>query len=136
MIKLITIILKKRQTYTPFYHTHFSRNEGFNKIELNFVSSKKDNNNKTTLDNMDRKRKNKILAQKASLDLLNNSDEEEEESSEVEEKPNKTVKEIKNKEKFTFAQKRRKSKKSTLNYISNKYKELEEKKDAVDIKKN
>ena len=128
--------LKKRQTYTPFYHTHFSRNEGFNKIELNFVSSKKDNNNKTTLDNMDRKRKNKILAQKASLDLLNNSDEEEEEeSSEVEEKPNKTVKEIKNKERFSFAVKRRKSKKSTLNYISNKYKELEEKKDAVDINK-
>ena len=125
--------LKKEKSFLPFYKTQRHKKEGLNKFELNFFGSRKINYNKTALNNKVRKRKTRNSDEQPLLELLNSSDEELEESSEDDEISDENVNELENKDNLKDGKIRRQVKSATLNFIANRYKELEERKSIKDI---
>ena len=125
--------MKKEKSFLPFNKTQRHKKEGLNKFELNFFGSRKINYNKTALNNKVRKRKTRNSDEQPLLELLNSSDEELEESNEDDEISDENVNELENKDNLKDGKIRRQVKSATLNFIANKYKELEERKSIKDI---
>ena len=127
--KIDTFNYKTRKTYSPFYLSQISKNDSSNKIELNFIGSRKINYYKTISENIGRKHKSKRESQKFTSEFLNKF--EEEESSINFEESDESAKDLE--ARLSLTKKRRDIKSATINFINQKYKELIKKKNSTDI---
>ena len=121
------ILRESEKIHTPFYQTQKVSSEGYNKIEFNFISSKTNKKHIKIKTRYKPKRKiNKELKEETKT---------EKEPIKKKEEPN-NEKEMEEKirkfeEKFAQIKARRINKSATLDYINNKYKEIESKKGVV-----
>jgi len=121
--------IESKKIYTPFYQTQKVSNEGYNKIEFNFISSKTNKRNIKNKTKYKSKRQiNKEIKEEHKTDKeLIKKKEQPNNEKELEE----NLREFE--EKFSKIQGRRMNKSATLDYINKKYKEIESKKGAVNI---